>query len=250
MSTLTFLGSGGAFCALGRGNSCYWVEDEAGVYMVDCGPTAPLALKRLSVDVGQIDGLLLTHLHGDHIGGFPLLLLTLCFSAKRTRPLEIIGPPGSERRLDTLMRVSYPELLPEKLPFALEYRSLSSAAPIEWRGRELSAIDALHDPNVEPLSIRVDGAGTALTFSGDTGWQPALATLAAGSTLICECSYADPVFPGHISVAELIAARESLTCDRLVLTHLGADARAAAINAAEEARWEVGDDGLVLSLSR
>ena len=65
----------------------------------------------------------------------------------------------------------------------------------------------------------------------------------------CECSYADPVFPGHISVAELIAARETLTCDRLVLTHLGAEARAAAIDAAEEARWEVGDDGLILSLS-
>lgn len=37
--------------------------------LVDCGITAPVALHQLSVDVAELDAILITHIHGDHVGG-------------------------------------------------------------------------------------------------------------------------------------------------------------------------------------
>ena len=60
-----FLGSGG------RLQSCILVSHPGGRFLVDCGATAMVSLRRFGVDANTIDSIFLTHLHGDHFGGFP-----------------------------------------------------------------------------------------------------------------------------------------------------------------------------------
>jgi ribonuclease BN (tRNA processing enzyme) len=54
-----------------------------------------------------LDIILLSHLHGDHFGGLPFLILDAQFS-RRTRPLVIAGPPGVEARVRDAMEVLFP----------------------------------------------------------------------------------------------------------------------------------------------
>src|SRR5260370_34989735 len=100
---LTILGSGDAFGSGGRFNTCFFLETAKGVLLVDFGSSSLIALKARDIDPNRIDGILLSHLHGDHFGGLPFLLLDAQFLALRERPLLITGPPGTGSRLDQLL---------------------------------------------------------------------------------------------------------------------------------------------------
>ena len=100
--TVTFAGSGDAFGSGGRFQACIHLQ-QAGVapVLLDCGATSLPALRRCGLDPGGIAAVFVSHLHGDHFGGLPFLILDAQF-AGRTAPLVVAGRPapasGSPRR--------------------------------------------------------------------------------------------------------------------------------------------------------
>src|SRR5271155_6018227 len=98
--TVTFAGSGDAFGSGGRYQACIHLRGpgSTGPVLLDCGVTSLTALKHLGLDPGEITAVFVSHLHGDHFGGLPFLVLDGQFS-RRTRPLIVAGPPGTARRL-------------------------------------------------------------------------------------------------------------------------------------------------------
>ena len=241
------LGSSDAFNSCGRANSCFWVDDHDGSYLIDCGPTTMQALKRATdhISLQTLDVIYLTHLHGDHINGLPVLLLELSFGQQRQRPLWIIGPTTTKDRIVALCEVSYPTMLSMLISFKIHFEE----HPIEHEGicggRHLKSITAQHDPLAYPTSLCLtDSAGCSLTFSGDTGWSDELISLSAQNDIfVLECSYAKSYFPGHISLEEIAEIRSRLTPTRLILTHLGVESRSAALSRKDELMFEVADDG-------
>lgn len=68
---MTFLGTGGAFS---RSETNYQnnvlIETEGGSkILIDCGTTALDSLHELGVDPLDLDGVIVTHIHADHVGG-------------------------------------------------------------------------------------------------------------------------------------------------------------------------------------
>jgi len=245
--TITTLGSSDAFNSGGRGNSCFWVQDAVGSYLLDCGPSALRSMQALELPINELDALYLTHLHGDHIGGIPGLLLTLHYHCERRRPFVIAGPVGTRERITALCQLCYPSTIPDALNFELSFIEWARHSESSAAGRRVSARPAQHDEQVAPSSLLIaplEGEGAKVAFSGDTGWCDGLVELASrADALVCECSYLEPVFGGHLSLDELKNNRQKLEVDRLILTHLGDEARAAAIKVAPEMRAEVADDG-------
>ena len=117
---VTALGSGDAFCSAGRGHTCWLVDDARGAFAVDFGATALAALKRLGRDPDQIDAIHFTHLHGDHIGGWPFLLVDAVYRSQRRKPLLVTGPKGTGERLQALWAACYAAAAERPLPFAVE----------------------------------------------------------------------------------------------------------------------------------
>lgn len=249
MTRITCLGSSDAFNGGGRANACYWIDDAHGAFTVDFGPTALLQIRRSGLDLGRLDSVYLTHLHGDHIGGLASLLCAMQYPLRRTRPLTIGGPPGTEARLAALVETAYPSLTRRGLSFPLHIRRWRVPGAITCGHRRITAIRARHDSHAVACSLRIETDGLHLAFSGDTGWQPALATLADGADLfVCECSQVEAGFEGHLSLEEIATHRARLTCARLWLTHFGDASRAAAAARADELDLTVADDGMVLEL--
>ncbi|MBV9239955.1 MAG: MBL fold metallo-hydrolase, partial [Xanthobacteraceae bacterium] len=83
---ITFVGSGDAFGSGGRFNTCFHVATESTRFLIDCGASSLIGMKRLGIDRAAIDLILLTHFHADHFGGVPFFVLDAQFVAKRTRP--------------------------------------------------------------------------------------------------------------------------------------------------------------------
>ena len=95
---IQFLGSGDAFGNGGRLQACIHVQTAETQFLLDCGASAVIGMKRFGVDPSRIDWILISHLHGDHFAGIPFLILDGQFS-RRTRPLRIAGPPGVAKRV-------------------------------------------------------------------------------------------------------------------------------------------------------
>lgn len=118
--TVQFVGAGDAFGSGGRFQTCIALRADAGYTLLDRGATSLTALKRQRIDPGTVDAVFLTHLHGDHFGGVPFLVLDGQFN-RRERPLTIIGPPGTTARVPRAMEVFFPgsSAAPRRFPLHL-----------------------------------------------------------------------------------------------------------------------------------
>jgi len=102
-----FVGSGDAFGSGGRWQTCIHLSGDGQVLLVDCGATSLTALRAQGLDPGAIGAVAVTHLHGDHFGGLPFLILDGQFR-HRTAPLLVAGPPGIGGRLVQAMETLFP----------------------------------------------------------------------------------------------------------------------------------------------
>src|SRR5215510_11442005 len=102
-----FVGTGDAFGSGGRWQTCIWLEGDGQVLLVDCGATSLVALKSQGLDPSAVSAVAISHLHGDHFGGLPFLILDGQFS-RRTAPLLVAGPPGTSARLTEAMEALFP----------------------------------------------------------------------------------------------------------------------------------------------
>ena len=104
---IRFVGSGDAFGSGGRWQTCIHLSAEGQALLVDCGATSLVALKAQGLHPHAVGAVAVTHLHGDHFGGLPFLILDGQFS-HRTAPLLVAGPPGTRVRLTEAMETLFP----------------------------------------------------------------------------------------------------------------------------------------------
>src|ERR1700716_1379055 len=141
---VTIVGSGDAFGSGGRFNTCFLLETAKGVLLVDFGASSLVALKAHVIDPDRIDGILLSHLHGDHFGALPFLLLDAQFLTRRERPLLIAGPPGTRARLDALLEVFFPRSTANKWRFSWKVEEIEIGRPTDVLGHFVTTTEVVH----------------------------------------------------------------------------------------------------------
>ena len=197
-----FLGSGSAFSDGGRANAAIHVTAPGVSLLLDCGGSALPAIKK-QIDPKAIDAIAVTHLHGDHFGGIPFLVIEQHFTG-RNKPLVVGGPPSLEQRLRAEEQALYPDFFGRTtLGFAFSTVVLG-AEPTELGGAHVT--------------------GKLIAYSGDARFTEHLVAVAKGADLfICEATFFTSDDPSHISYRQVMAHREEFGAKRIVLTHLGAE---------------------------
>jgi ribonuclease BN (tRNA processing enzyme) len=219
---LSIVGSGDAFGSGGRTNTCFWLETAKGTVVVDFGASAPPALKARKLDPNAIDAIVLSHLHGDHFGGLPFLMLDYQFLARRERPLLIAGPPGTRARLDAAMEVFFPKSSGTKWRFPWDVQEIAVGIASEVLGHSVLTAQVIHMSGAPSTALRLSDGKTTFAYSGDTEWTDALLPIAAGADLfLCECyAYAGSKITGHMSWEILQSKLPALGAQRVMLTHM------------------------------
>ena len=241
---IRFLGSGDAFGSGGRLQTCILVESDDFRFLLDCGASSLIALKRGGVDPNGIDAVLVSHLHGDHFGGIPFLVLDGQFS-RRLRRLLVVGPPGLTDRVTQAMEVFFPGSSQAQREFATGFVELAEGTPTSVGPLRVTPYQVVHACGAPPYALRVEVGGRVIVYSGDTEWTDRLIPAAAGADLfICEAYFYDKQVRFHLDYATLMRNRSRLDCKRLVVTHMSSDMLAHLADLSVEAA----SDGFEVSL--
>ncbi|WP_168122007.1 MBL fold metallo-hydrolase [Paenibacillus sp. HB172176] len=88
---LTMLGTGSAFAKKFNNNNAL-AEANGFRLLIDCGITLPKALHDAGYGFGELDAILISHIHGDHVGGLEELAFQMMFKHARKPVLYIAEP--------------------------------------------------------------------------------------------------------------------------------------------------------------
>ena len=243
--TVRFVGSGDSFGSGGRFQTCIVVDAPGVRFALDFGASSLIALAQQGIPHTTLDAVLLTHLHGDHCGGVPFLLLDSMLAARRERALTIAGPPGTRDHLAALQEALFPGSHVMTPRFPLTYLELPPSAPTRVLNLVVTPEPARHVPETRPTSLRVHVDGRTIAYTGDTEWTDDVARAVAGADLlIAECYSYGRAIKNHLSYAAISDGVRTAGARRVVLTHMSAEMLAHRADVPEECA----EDGMVIAV--
>lgn len=242
---IQFLGSGDAFGSGGRLQTCILLHAEGTRILVDCGTTALIAMRRLGVDPNDIGTIVVTHLHGDHFGGIPFVILDGQLVSKRTTSLLVAGPLSIRERLSEAMEVLFPGSSTVQRVFPVEVVSLQPGRAERIGSLTVTPHLVNHASGAPAFALRIESAGKVIAYSGDTEWTEGLAVAGQGADLfIAEAYTYDKPIRYHLDYATFVAQLPKFNPKRVVLTHASAEM----LKHVTEIQHEMAQDGMVIEV--
>ena len=189
---VTLLGTGSPPPVMDRFGPSILVEAGGGKFLFDAGRGALQRLAQLKVRWQDVDGLFLTHLHSDHVVGFPDLWLTgWLVGAGRNRPLHVWGPRGTRKMMshleqayeyDIRIRLYDDRASPDGIVIFAE--DIGEGVVHDKGGVKITAFEVDHTPIKPAFGYRIDHAGRSVVLSGDTRVSDNLIRHAQGVDLL------------------------------------------------------------------
>ena len=185
--------------------------------LLDCGFTTPHRYFADCFEPNQLDALWISHFHGDHFFGVPLLLLRF-WEMGRTKPLLLVGPPGLEEKVAQAVDLAYPCFL-GKLQYPLRFFQMEDGGSLQAAGFLWQVAATEHSQPC--LALKLSGDGKTLFYSGDGRPTPASASLAKGCTLVVHEAYrVVGQIANHVSLAGCLDLARQAGCEKLALVHV------------------------------
>jgi len=172
---IVLLGTGSPLPDPNRAGPATLVEAAGQMFLVDCGRGVMMRLAAAGVPAAQLAGLLVTHLHSDHITDLTDVLTSRWVMSLAPNPLRIYGPPGIKGVVDSILASLAPDI---------GYR-LAHHDDLTWSpdpiveevldGPVLGAGDVRivaaptdHRPVEPSIAFRIEAEGKAVVLAGDT----------------------------------------------------------------------------------
>jgi len=228
---LTVIGCSGSGPGPASPASCYLVEHEEFVLVLDLGNGAFGALQAV-IDPGMVDAVYLSHLHADHCLDVAPFVVWHRYSGRSDgRTVPLYAPVGADRRLATAYD-------PDggSLDDVFDVTAIGAGS---WRIGPFEVTTVRTQHPVECHAVRLSAGGRSLVYTGDTGPSAEVVELARGAdVLLAEAAYPDvPGLPGGLHLTGRQAGEHAAAAGvgRLIVTHVpawvDADAQLAAARA-------------------
>ena len=238
------LGAAGTFPTSDGAATGFLLRNGESSIWLDAG-TGTFANLQKHIDYFDVDALILSHLHLDHILDIYPLYYGLRYSVRSTKEptrMKVYAPKGSERFLTRLLWKGDGDE-PQDFCDFLSFETIKSGDEISIGGFDFKFQESRHP--TETLAMRIENSGRSLTYTSDTAPTSALSELAKGSNvLIAEASLQAPnadLEEVHMTAEEAGRLAAEAEVERLVLTHVspGLDPAVSVEQAAQRFKGEI-----------
>ena len=244
--SVTVLGSSGMYPTADRAASGYLVELGDFRLAMDLGSGSWQNFLQVW-DYGDMDGVLLTHRHPDHVTDVFQVFHARRFSQDEAMPRIPLWAPR-----ETLECV---DAFATALDESFDLRPIAPGDTIAVGDAKLSFFEMAHP--VETVGVRTEIGGVTLAYTADTGPSADVEALARGAdVLISEATFQDrdePFWEGHMSAAQAAAIADRAGVGYLVLSHLPPErdleeSLDEARDAAGDTQVDLAEDGLQIEV--
>lgn len=222
-------GAGGPIANPVRTGPCLFVRAGGKVFVVDAGNNAARNLALMQVPFSEVEMLLLTHFHSDHIDGLGELMLQRWIAGGWEQPLPVLGASGVAAvvsgfnrayTLDQGYRTAHHGIgVAPPAGFGAQAQTIADMAAAQTQlvyeqdGLRITAFPVVHEPVVPALGYRFDYRGRSLVISGDTAISADLAAQAKGVDLLVH----EALQPTMVAaLGEVAAARKNATIAKIM----------------------------------
>lgn len=210
---LTILGYYGGYPYDGHGTSGYLLESDGYHVLLDCGSGVLLALEK-KLDPLQLDAVILSHYHHDHIADVGVLQYYWQL-AKGPRKAEVLPIYGHTRETLNFAALT--------LPGVTQGQAYDPEATLHLGPFEIQFLQTIHPVPAYAMRIKETSTGVILTNTSDTAYFPELCQFAQGSDLLMTDTnfFADKTGrKWHMTSQESGALAKAAQVKQLLLTHL------------------------------
>lgn len=188
---VTLLGTGSPGPVMNRFGPSTLVEAGGQKFIFDAGRGALQRLTQLQVNWREVQGVFLTHLHSDHVVGFPDLWLTGWLISGRDVPLLVWGPRGTKKMMAHLEQAYEFDIAARQSDehasgdgAGIRAEDIAEGFVYERKGVKVSVFEVDHAPVAPAFGYRIDYAGHSVVLSGDTRFSENLIRHAEGVDLL------------------------------------------------------------------
>jgi len=226
MMKVTILGNNGPYPVAGGACSSYLIESKGTRILADAGSGSLSNLMKI-IDPADLDAIILTHLHWDHITDIPILHYYLYISKLNGRdvvPIPLYLPRTPAGVYDTLAGFDMYKI-----------HTLKDMQTIFVKNIEVETAQMTHP--VETYALGFSSEGKSIVYSGDTTYNKRLPMFAEGcDLLITDSSFLDSQLKKtspHMSALQSAEVASKAGVKRLLLSHQvpGVDKNAYAMEA-------------------
>jgi len=185
--------------------------------LIDCGGSPSSRVVQAGLNFTDLDGLIVTHHHPDHIYGVPILLMNLWLLGRRGS-FPIYGPAKALQIIQKMMDLYEWEMWPDFL--RVDFREIPLAPSTPVLANHMVSIEAWPVAHMIPaIGLRMTNhqTGKVLVYTSDTIRGPEVVHLARDADILIHEATGE--YYGHSTGAD--AARDALEANakRLVLIH-------------------------------
>ncbi|MFD2171253.1 MBL fold metallo-hydrolase [Tumebacillus lipolyticus] len=234
---LRVLGETGPYPAPGGATTGFLLSTDQGNVLIDCG-SGVLAELTKHIRVADLDAVIITHHHADHISDLNVLQYAVMIhrlQGLRQEPITVYANGAPAIEFEKVGLDGHVAAVP-----------LSKDSTLELCGMKFTFADTNHA--IPCLAVSAEHAGKRFVFSGDSGPSPSLEQLAAGADFfLCEASWLEqdkgPAEIGHLTAKEVGEIGKRVGVKQLCLTHFYPEYDRSLLQ--QEAAAEFGRDVLI-----
>jgi ribonuclease BN (tRNA processing enzyme) len=221
--SLTCFGTGDGWPDAELNHAAFLYKFGRNALLVDCGEPFDRNYKRSGLGYEVFDGILLSHMHSDHVGGF-FMLMQSCWLEKRRKALPVFMPGKAIPALRQMLRTVF--IFDELLPFRLGFKALRTghsqrvgrvriqAFPTSHLDGFRKHFQAKYTADFRAYSFLLESGRKRVAHSGDLGCPEDLEPLLQKplDLLVCELA--------HFSPESIFSYLSGRRIKRLVFVHL------------------------------
>jgi ribonuclease Z len=213
-----FLGTGSAYPGKERDNTSICISSNDYHVLIDVSGNPCRKLKQINVALEDLDSVIFTHFHIDHIYGLPSLLWGMWLE-NRQKPLTIYCHEENLAKLNQWL--STMEVYEWGIKFPLHIKTFSGGSfeeLLKAGDMRISAFPAIH--SVPTIGLEITSDKKTIIYSSDSEVNSHIQTYKHIVVLIHEATSAIKIEPNHTSLIEIAEFYDLSAIDKVILVHL------------------------------